>query len=75
LQKRWNESPKDVVNARNYAQVLDQQGDSKAATEVIVQTAESANAPRWFVEKAAYQLARENDYRKAVRLALRLLTP
>lgn len=75
LQKRWLERPSDVVNARNYAQVLDQQGDHKGAVQVIAQTAKAPDAPRWFVEKAAYQLARENQYQEAVRFALRLLNP
>jgi O-antigen ligase len=75
LAKRYSESPGDVVNARNYAQVLDRQGDPKDAQQVIVRTAEAPNAPRWFIEKAAYELARENQHQDAVRLALRVLAP
>jgi O-antigen ligase len=75
LRKRWLESPSDVVNARNYAQVLDYQGDHEGAEQVIARTAETTNAPRWFVEKAAYQLARRNRHEDAVRFALQLLPP
>jgi O-antigen ligase len=73
LKKRYEDSPGDVVNARNYAQALAHEGDIKGAEDIIVQTAESPNAPRWFVEKAAYQLARDQRHEKAVNLALRLL--
>lgn len=75
LEKRWIERPSDVVNARNYAQVLDQQGHPEEAGKVIVQAAEAPGAPRWFVEKAAHELARDKKHRQAVNLALRLLPP
>ena len=75
LQKQWTESPNDAVNARNYAQVLEQQGDHEGAARVIIQTAQSPEAPRWFVEKAAYLLARQKRHKEAVELALRPLVP
>jgi hypothetical protein len=75
LQKLWVERPTDFVNARNYAQVLDHQGDREDAEQVIARAAEATDAPRWFVEKAAYQFARKDRHEDAVRLALRLLPP
>jgi O-antigen ligase len=75
LQATWTVHPGDVVNARNYAQVLEQQGDHEGASDVIVKVARQDGAPRWFQEKAAYELARREHHEEAVRLALRLLAP
>jgi hypothetical protein len=53
LQARYENNPKDVVNARSYAQVLEQEGDHPRAAEVIKNTARIPDSPRWFIEKAA----------------------
>jgi O-antigen ligase len=73
LEKRWTENPGDVVNARNYAQVLSTEGEHGKEGEVIERTASSSDAPRWFVDKAAYLNARKQQYPAAVELALRSL--
>jgi O-antigen ligase len=75
LRANWTEHPSDVVNARNYAQVLEQQKDHEGALDVIVKVARQDGAPRWFQEKAAFELARREQHEDAVRFALPLLAP
>ena len=71
IEARWANHPEDIVNARNYAQQLELSGNKKGAADVITRVAESADAPRWFVEKAAYQLAAEQRFKEAVEAMLR----
>jgi hypothetical protein len=72
LEFRWIHSPADIVNARNYAQLLQASGDLPGMEAVILGVAEKADAPKWFLEKAAHILARKRDYSGAVELVLRV---
>lgn len=71
IQARWANHPEDLVNARYYAEQLELGGDSANAERVIAIVAASPQAPRWFVEKAAYQLAARERFDEAVELVLR----
>jgi hypothetical protein len=71
LEFRWRNSPKDIVNARNYAQFLQASGDTESMENVILTVAAREDAPKWFLEKAAHILARKRDFAKAVELVLR----
>jgi len=67
----WRHNPEDIVNARTYAQLLDSAGEQEESENVIRTVAARADAPKWFLEKAAHQLARKKDFAKAVEFALR----
>lgn len=67
----WRHNPEDIVNARNYAQLLNEADEREESEKVILAVAVRADAPKWFLEKAAHQLAKKKDFAKAVELALR----
>lgn len=67
----WRHNPEDIVNARSYAQLLDHAGEHEESERVIQAVAARPDAPKWFLEKAAHQLAKKKDFVKAVELALR----
>ena len=72
LDFRWRHTPDDIVNARNYAQLLAQAGDAEASNQVILAVAQRPDGPKWFLEKAAFVLARERRFAEAVQTALRV---
>jgi|GEM_PF-1021479 len=72
LDFRWRHTPDDIVNARNYAQLLAQAGDTEASNQVILAVAQRPDGPKWFLEKAAFVLARERRFGEAVQIALRV---
>lgn len=67
----WKHNPEDIVNARSYAQMLEHFGEHDESERVIFAVAERADAPKWFIEKAAYHFAKKKDFAKAVDFALR----
>lgn len=67
----WRNNPEDIVNARSYAHLLEHLGENDESEAVVLAVAERAGAPKWFLEKAAHQLARKKEFAKAVELALR----
>jgi hypothetical protein len=71
LEFRWVHSPADIVNARNYAQLLQASGDASGMENVILTVAGKDDAPKWFLEKAAHIMARKREYGTAVELVLR----
>lgn len=71
LDFRWRHNPDDIVNARAYAQVLNSRGESDASEAVVAEVAQRADAPKWFLEKAAFQFARQRRFPEAVASALR----
>ncbi|MEQ1861264.1 MAG: hypothetical protein ABMA13_15185, partial [Chthoniobacteraceae bacterium] len=71
LEFRWRRNPEDIVNARSYAQALDLNGESDACEKVLLDVAARPEAPKWFVEKAAWQLAKRKEFARAVELTTR----
>jgi len=71
LENTWRTRPENVVNAQQLAQVLLQAGDKSASDDIIVTVASSENPPPWFVNKAAWILARNGRTGDAVDLLLR----
>jgi hypothetical protein len=63
------------MNTRSFAQALQQNGQSGRAEEVIFKGAAESEAPKWFLGKAAYCLARQERYGEAVTVALQFLKP
>ena len=70
LALRWGSNPRDVVNARDYAEYLIANRDTEAATEVILTVARRNRAPDWFVRKGAHLLAADGKVSAAVALFL-----
>lgn len=68
----WRHNPEDIVNARTYAQLLESQGEIEESEQVVASVAGRVNAPLWFQEKAAHQLARHQQFGKAVEILLRV---
>ncbi|EDY21609.1 O-antigen polymerase [Chthoniobacter flavus Ellin428] len=71
LENTWRTRPENVVNAQQLAQVLLQAGEKSASDDIIVTVASSENPPPWFVNKAAWILARNGRAGDAVDLLLR----
>jgi hypothetical protein len=71
LEFRWKHSPTDIVNARNYAQYLQANGDASGMEDVILTVAARDDAPKWFLEKAAHIRAKKKEFGEAVELVLR----
>lgn len=67
----WRNNPEDIVNARSYAHLLEHLGEHDESENVVLTVAERPAAPKWFLEKAAHQLARKKEFAKAIDLALR----
>ncbi len=68
LETRWRQSPKNVVNAQQFAQALYRAGDKAQSDEVVLAVA-AQNAPLpppWFVHRAAYVYARQGRLGEAV---------
>jgi hypothetical protein len=75
LGDKWESNPADRVNAQTFAQVLEQNRQHNKAEEVILKVAADYDAPKWFLAKAAYCLARQERFDGAVGFALRALAP
>ncbi len=70
LEGRYRLAPENAAHALAFAQFLDATGDKAAAQNVITLTARRADAPPWFIRKAAYLLAAGGDFAAAVEMAL-----
>jgi len=70
LEATWRTIPQDFVNAQQLAMADWQFGDTAASDEVILTVARGEKPPPWFVEKAAWVLARAGRTREAVALLL-----
>ena len=70
LASRWGSDPRDVVNAREYAEYLIANRDTEGATDVILTVARRQGAPEWFVRKGAHLLATGGKVSEAVALFL-----
>lgn len=68
LEAAWRSTPQNLVNAQQLAQVLDAAGETAGRDEILVAVASAPTAPRWFLEKAAYVLARQGRMKEAVAL-------
>ncbi len=71
LETTWRTTPENVVNAQQLALVRQRAGEQAGSDEIIVTVAHGENAPPWFVDKAAWILARAGRTGEAVELLLR----
>lgn len=71
LEKAWRAKQDSVVTAQQLAQLRLQAGDKDGSDEIIIGVANGENPPPWFVDKAAWLLARGGRMDDAVELALR----
>jgi hypothetical protein len=71
LEKAWRAKQDNVVTAQQLAQLRLQAGDKDGSDEIIIGVANGENPPPWFVDKAAWLLARGGRMDDAVELALR----
>jgi hypothetical protein len=71
LESTWRTRPENVVNAQQLAQVRQQAGDQAGCDEILVTVANGEKPPLWFVNKAAWALARAGRPGEAVDLLLR----
>ena len=70
LENTWRASPANMVNAQQFAYVLEQSGEQLASDEIIVTVANEEHAPPWFLQKAAWILARSGHPGEAVDMLL-----
>jgi len=68
LESAWRASPQNLVNAQQLAQVLDAAGETTGRDEILVAVAATPKAPAWFLQRAAYILARQGRMAEAVAL-------
>ena len=71
LENIWRTAPENVVNAQQLALVRQRAGEQADSDEIIIAVANGENAPPWFVDKAAWLLARAGRTGEAVDLLLR----
>ncbi len=71
LERQWRNSPENPSRALDYAQFLQAKGETAALRTVITGAAARADAPPWFLRKAAHLLAQDGDMAEAVEMALR----
>lgn len=71
LESMWRTQPENVVNAQQLAQVRLHAHEQVESDEIIVTVANGENPPPWFVNKAAWILARAGRPGDAVELLLR----
>ncbi|MEO7317793.1 MAG: O-antigen ligase family protein, partial [Chthoniobacteraceae bacterium] len=71
LAGRWESTPDDVVNAREYAEHLERTGKIDQAHEMILNVAKRSEAAEWFLRKAARVHAARGNAPEAVELFLR----
>ena len=71
LEVQWRNSPDNIGRAFNYSQFLAAQGDTAGAREIVMKVAARADAPAWFLRKAAHLLAAEGNLAGAIEMALR----
>ena len=71
LAAMWETDPNDVVNAREYAEYLERNGELDRAHDMIVKVAARSEAAEWFLRKAARVHAARGNAREAVELFLR----
>jgi hypothetical protein len=70
LETTWRTTPQNFVNAQQLAFTELRAGDQAASDNIIITVARGANPPQWFVEKAAWILARAGRSGEAVSLLL-----
>lgn len=75
LEERWSVVPGNFVNAQQLAALRARDGDVQGSEEIILAAGASAGAPRWFVQRAAHILARQERFAEAVALLLKALPP
>jgi hypothetical protein len=71
LETTWRRTPENAVNAQQLALVRQRAGEQADSDEIIITVANGENAPPWFVDKAAWILARAGRRGEAVDLLLR----
>ncbi|MEP6670966.1 MAG: O-antigen ligase family protein [Chthoniobacter sp.] len=71
LETTWRTHPENVVNAQQLALLRQRDGDQADSDEIIIAVAHGENPPPWFVEKAAWILARAGRTGEAVDVLLR----
>jgi hypothetical protein len=71
LETAWRTTPGNVVNAQQLAFVRQRAGEQAGSDEIIIAVAKGEDAPPWFVDKAAWILARAGRTGEAVDLLLR----
>ena len=71
LENVWRTTPENVVNAQQLALVRQRAGEQTDSDEIVITVANGENAPPWFVNKAAWILARGGRTGEAVDLLLR----
>jgi len=75
LEERWKVVPGNFVNAQQLAALRARDGDAKGSEEIILAAGASEGAPRWFVQRAAHILARQERFGEAVALLLKVPPP
>jgi len=68
LESGWRTNPQNLVNAQQLAQILDAAGETAGRDEILVAVAATPKAPAWFLQRAAYVLARQGRMKEAVAL-------
>jgi len=71
LENAWRLKPENVVNAQQLALMRLRAGDQVGSDEILITVANGENPPPWFVDKAAWVLARAGRAGEAVDLLLR----
>jgi len=71
LETRWEIAPTNFVNAQQLAAVRIRDGETAQGEEIVLAVAARADAPSWFVQKAAHIFARRARLGEAVALLLR----
>ncbi len=71
LELQWRNSPENPSRAFAYAQFLHAQGDEAGANAIVTKVVARADAPSWFLRKAAHVLAGKGTFSAAVEMALR----
>jgi O-antigen ligase len=72
MERTWVKLPENVLNAQQLALARLRDGEMDESNEIVITVAQGKNAPQWFVEKAAWILARANRTKEAVELLLRV---
>jgi hypothetical protein len=71
LEATWRTRPENVVNAQQLALARQRDGEQAESDDIIIAVAHGEKAPPWFVDKAAWILARGGHKGEAVDLLLR----
>ena len=72
LREQLRVTPNNMSSAAALVGALEKAGNTDEARELVFSTAQLPNAPKWFLQKAAFALAAEGKPKDAVKLVLRV---